>query len=68
MDFLDNFYVDDDAKVRELCHATEKYICSAHRDWNIKVKLIHKIPVVFHNLRSSESRLIMQELGKSNLK
>ena len=37
-----------------------------HRDFNINVKLNHKIPVVFHNLKNYH--LIMQELGKLNLK
>ena len=32
------------------------------------VKLNHKIPAVFHNLKNYDSHLIMQELGKFNLK
>ena len=32
------------------------------------VKLNHKIPVVFHNLKNYDSHLIMQELGRFNLK
>ena len=47
---------------------TGKYGGSAHRDCNINVKLNHKIPVVFHNLKNYDSHLIMQELGKLNLK
>ena len=35
---------------------------------NINLKLNHKIPVVFHNLKNYDSHLIMQELGKFNLK
>ena len=31
-------------------------------------KLSHKIPVVFHNLKNYDSHLIMQELGRFNLK
>ena len=38
---------------------------SAHRDCNVNV---HKIPVRFCNLKSYDSHLIMQELGKFNLK
>ena len=41
---------------------------SAYRDCNINVKLNYKIPVVFHNLRNQDSHLIMQDLGKFNLK
>ena len=40
----------------------------AHRDWNISLKLNHKIPFVFHNLKNYDSHLVMQELGKFNLK
>ena len=63
-----NDYIDCDVKVRDLCHITEKYAGSTYRDCNINVKLNHKIPVVFHNLKNHESHLIMQKLGKSNLK
>ena len=38
------------------------------RDCNINIKLNHKIPVVFHNLKKYDSLLIMQELVKLNLK
>ena len=36
--FCDNVYVDGDIKVRDYCHITGKYIGSAHRDCNSKVK------------------------------
>ena len=64
----DNDYVDTDVKVRDHCHITGKYRGSARRDCNINVKLNHKISVVFHNLENYDSHLIMQELGKFNLK
>ena len=64
----DNDYVDNDAKVRNYCHITGRYRDSAHRGCNINLKLNHKIPVVFHNLKNYNSHLIMQELGKFNLK
>ena len=38
------------------------------RDCNIIVKLNHKIPVVFHNLKKYDSLLVMQELVELNLK
>ena len=38
-----------------------------HRDYNINVKLNHKIPVVCHNLKNYDSHLIIQELGIFNL-
>ena len=45
----------------------EKCKGSGHRDFNINVKLSHKSSVVFHNLKTYESHLIMQEQGKFNL-
>ena len=43
----DNDYVDNDFKVRDHCHITEKYRDPEHRDCNINLKLNHKNPVVF---------------------
>ena len=60
----DNDYIDNDVKVRDHCHITEKYRESVHRDWNINLKLNHKIPVMLHNLKKSDSHLILQKLGK----
>ena len=64
----DNVYVDGDFEVKQHCHITRKYIGFAHKDCNIKVKLNHKIPIVFPNLKSYDSNLIMQELGKFDFK
>ena len=55
-------------KVRNHCHITRKYRCSAYRDCNMNVELIHKIPIEFHNLKNYDPHLIMQELGKFNFK
>ena len=35
-----------------------------HRDCNINVNLNQKIPIVFPNLKSCDSHVIVQELGK----
>ena len=64
----DNVYVDNDVKIGDHCHITGKYRGSSHRDCTINVKLNHKISVVFHNLKYYESYLIIQKLGKFNLK
>ena len=40
----------------------------AQRDCNIKFKLNNKIPVVFQSLQNYDTLLILQELGKFNLK
>ena len=63
-----NDYIDADVKVRDHCHITGKYRGSAHRDCNINLRLSHKISIIFHNLKNYDSYLIMQELGKFNLK
>ena len=47
----DNDYVDYNVEVRDHCHITGKYKGLAHRDCKINLKLNHKIPVVFHNLK-----------------
>ena len=64
----DNDYIDNDVKVRDHCHITGKYRESKDKDCNINLKLNHKIPVAFHNLKNHDSHLIMQELGNSILK
>ena len=48
----ENDYVDGNVKVRDHCLVTGKYRDYVHRDFNIKVKLNHKNPVVFHNLKT----------------
>ena len=65
---FNNDYIDNDVKIRDHCHITGKYRGSAHRDCNINLKLNQKIPITFHNLKNYDSHLIMQELGKFNLK
>ena len=59
----DHHYVDGDVKVRNHCHITEKCRGSVHRECSINVKLNHKIPVVFYNLKIYDSHFIMQELN-----
>ena len=63
-----NNYVDNDVKVRDHCHISGKFRGSAHGDCNIDLKLNYKIPIAFHNLKSYEFHLIMEELGKFSLK
>ena len=64
----DNDYADGDVKVRDHCHITGKYRDSVHRDCNINLKLNQKIPTVFRNLKNYDSHLIIQDLGKFNVK
>ena len=62
----DHAYVESDVKVRGHCHITQKYRGFAHEDCNIKVKLNHKIHILFHNLKNYDSNFIMQEVGNFN--
>ena len=64
----DRAYFGGDVTVRDHCDITGKYRGSAHRDCNINFTLNRKIPIVFHNLKIYDSHLILQELGKFNLK
>ena len=64
----DNDYVDNNVKVRDHCHITGEYRGRAHRDFSINLKLTHKIPVVFYNLKNYDSHLLMQELSDFNSK
>ena len=59
-------YVKGNVKIRDHCHITRNY--TVHRDCNINVKLNHKVPIVFHNLKNYDSYLIMLKLGKLNFK
>ena len=54
--------------MRDHCHITGKYRDSAHWSCNINLGLTKKVLVMFHNLRGYGSFLIMQEIGKSDLK
>ena len=63
----DNDYIDGDVNVRDHCHMAGKYRGSARSDCNTNLKLNHKIPVVFHNLKNYDSDLTMQELAKFSL-
>ena len=63
-----NDYIDNDFKVSDHRHITGKYRGSAHRDSNINVKLNHKIPVVFHNLKIMIHILLYKNQANSILK
>ena len=64
----DNLFDVADNKIRDHCHVTGKYRGSSHWSCNINVELTKKIPVIFHNLKGYEGHLIMQKIGKFNVK
>ena len=45
----DNAYIDNNVKVRDHCPITKKYRDPVHEDCNLKLN--HKVPIVFHNLK-----------------
>ena len=63
-----NVWADDDVKLRDHCHITWKFRCSARRHCNIKIELNHKIRIVFQKLKNYDSHLIIQEPGKFDFK
>ena len=62
----DNVYVKGHFKVRDHCHI--KYRRSVHKVFDIKVKLNHKITIVFHNLKNYNPHLAVEKLGKFDFK
>ena len=56
----DDYYIDNDVKVRDHCHITGKYRDSAHRGCNINVKLNHKMSVVFYNQKNMIHSLLFK--------
>ena len=61
------FHVGDN-KARGRCHITGKYGGSAHWSCNINLKMTKKVPVIFQNPKGYDSHLIMQEIGKFDVK
>ena len=57
-----------DNKVRDHDHVTRKYRGSAHWSCNINRKLTEKVSVIFYNLKAYGSHLIVQEIGKFDVK
>ena len=58
----------EDMKVGDDFHVTGKYRGSAHWSCNINLKLTKNVPVIFLNLKGYDSHLIMQEIGKFDVK
>ena len=61
-------FVAGNNKVWDHDHGQVKYRASVRWSCKINLKLTKKIPVIFHNLRGYDSHLIMQEIGKSDVK
>ena len=57
-----------DEKVRDHCHVTGKFRGATHFSCNAICKSSKKIPVVFHNLKSYDSYMIIKEISKFDVK
>ena len=55
--YIVNIYAVSDVKVRDHYHIRGG---SAQKECNIKIKLNHKIRIIFHNVRNYDSHLNMQ--------
>ena len=64
----DKLYDIGDNKVRDHCPVIGKYRGSAHWGCNINLRLIKKVPVIFHDLRGYDSHLIIGEIGTFDVK
>ena len=47
----DTLFDETNVKVRDHCHISDKFIGTAHQSCNINLKMINRVPVIFHNLR-----------------
>ena len=60
-------FTEEDKKVKDHDKITVKYRGSAHQGCNTNLRLTEKVPVIFHNLRSYDGHLIMQEISNYDL-
>ena len=58
----------DDEKVSDHCHITEKFRGASCWSCNINLQLSKKVSVIFYNLRGYDSHLIFHELKKVDAK
>ena len=63
-----NLIDNDVEKVRDHCHVTGKFRGAAHWNCNINLQLTKKVPIIFHNLRGYDIRLIFNELDRFHVK
>ena len=51
-------------KVKGHCHYTGECGGAAHNNCNLKYRIPHYIPIMFHNLSGYEAHLFIKELGR----
>ena len=58
----------DEEKVRDHCHETDKFRGAAQWNCNLNFQLTKNVPVILHNLIGYDSHLIFRELEKFDAK
>ena len=59
----------EDEKLRDHCrHIPGKYRGVVHWSFNVNLKLTNKVLLIFHNLKDYDSDLVMNQIGKCNVK
>ena len=53
----------DKNKVGDHCHIIGKYRGAAHSQFNLKLKIPRKLPIIFHNLENYDGHIIFKELN-----
>uniref|UniRef100_A0A158P4N4 DNA-directed DNA polymerase n=1 Tax=Tetranychus urticae TaxID=32264 RepID=A0A158P4N4_TETUR len=51
-----------DDKVVDHCHLTGKFRGAAHNRCNLKMRLPHRLPIIFHNLKGYDAHLLIRGL------
>ena len=54
-------------KVRDHCHVNGRIRGAAHNKCNINLRLLRKLPIIFHNLQGYDGHLIFKELNNFNV-
>ena len=57
-------FTNDNRKVRDQCHFTEKYRASSHNKCNMNYKISKDVLIVFHNGSRYDYHFIIKELAK----
>ena len=57
-----------DEKIRDHCHVTGRYRGATHWSCNANCNMTKKVSVIFDNLKDYDSRLIIKEVSKFDMK
>ena len=66
--YVKNYLVIKIKKVKDHDYITGQYSGLAHSNYNINLKLMQEVLIIFHNLRGYDGHLIMQEISKFDVK